>query len=71
MELLCYKGMIMNNMQICISEKLYLEYPMVHVSLCNALERSNVKYQILYCGHFMYRISIQKRAAEPGEEATK
>lgn len=39
--------MIMNNMQICISEKLYLEYPMVHVSLCNALERSNVKYQIL------------------------
>lgn len=47
MELLCYKGMIMNNMQICISEKLYLEYPMVHVSLCNALERSNVKYQIL------------------------
>lgn len=38
----------MNNMQVCVSEWLCRDYPMVYTSLCNALERSNVKYRTLY-----------------------
>lgn len=35
-------------MQVCVSEWLCRDYPAVYMSLCNALEKSNVKYQTLY-----------------------
>lgn len=38
----------MNDMQVCVSEWLCRDYPAVYMSLCNALEKSNVKYQTLY-----------------------
>ena len=40
----------MNDMQVCVSEWLCRDYPAVYMSLCNALEKSNVKYQTLPVG---------------------